>query len=94
MSFYCNYDLCGFKYNFNHIEGISQVLPTSTMLPQIQRKYFSDSLVQFNCQTQAPVKGKGYHIFREISPKLTINIYEYAHSFFDLDFQSDEDAIQ
>ena len=27
-------------------------------------------------------------MFREISPKLTINIYEYAHSFFGVDFQS------
>ena len=30
-----------------------------------------------------------YYILREISPKLTINIYEYTHSFFGLDFQSD-----
>ena len=29
-----------------------------------------------------------YYIFRVISPKLTINIYEYAHSFFGVDFQS------
>ena len=30
----------------------------------------------------------GYYMFREISRKLTINIYEYAHSFFGVDFQS------
>ena len=27
-------------------------------------------------------------MFREISPKLTINIYEYAHSLFGVDFIS------
>ena len=31
----------------------------------------------------------GYYVFKEINPKLTINIYEYAHSFFGVDFQSD-----
>ena len=30
----------------------------SLLPPQIQRKYFSDSLVQFSSQTQAPVKVK------------------------------------
>ena len=29
----------------------------------------------------------GYYMFREISPKLTINIHEYAHSFFVVDFK-------
>ena len=29
----------------------------------------------------------GYYMFREISPKLTINIYKYAHSFFVVNFK-------
>ena len=31
----------------------------------------------------------GYYIFKESSSKLTINIYEYAHLFFGVNFQSD-----
>ena len=49
-------DLCGSKYSSHHIEFNRCYL--CILPPQIQIKYFNDSLVQFSRQIPAPVKVK------------------------------------
>ena len=53
-------DLYGCKYSSRDIEGIFTGVNYvyGLLPPNIQRKYFSNSLVQFSRETQTPVKVK------------------------------------